>query len=282
MQHEVIMKVKRKSVCLLLCACALPLVLGAVACGKQPREKVVGGIALVYVPGGTFLMGSPDGEGNSDEHPRHRVRVNGFWMGKYEVTQGQYEAVMGNNPSHFKGDNRRPVERVSWNDAVAFCQRFGERNNVPVRLPTEAEWEYACRGGTYTRYYWGNDVSQACRYANIADRSAGRKHPGRRMVDCDDGFAGTAPVGQFSPNAFGLYDMSGNVREWCGDWFGEHYYGSSPEANPSGPSSGLFRVFRGGSWEDLDSNNRSAHRNCDIPGGLHYIFGFRVVVVAGE
>lgn len=259
------------------------------------NTKTVGGIELVYIPGGSFMMGSPDCEGMGDEHPRHRVTVSSFWMGKFEVTQGQYEGVMGKNPSNFQGDSRRPVEQVTWYDALEFCNalslRAGHRpaytidktrkdpNNtyqndqlkwtfrvVPgsngFRLPYEAEWEYAARGGTTTWYYWGNsmDGNYCWYYVN-----SGRL---------------THTVGEMRPNAFGLYDMSGNVWEWCMDWYGEHYYRNSPVTNPVGATSGLSRVHRGGSWNSGGNNIRSALRNYSAPGSRYSYYGFRVVVSA--
>ncbi|HQP50258.1 MAG TPA: SUMF1/EgtB/PvdO family nonheme iron enzyme [Spirochaetota bacterium] len=229
---------------------------------RPGQVKRMGGMDFVFVPGGYFMMGSPDGEGYDREHPRHKVYVSPFWMGKYEVTQAQYQAVMGTNPSNFTGDIRRPVEQVSWNDLVSFCEKFSAKHSVRARLPREAEWEYACRGGTTTRYYWGdNEDGNYCWYYGNSGNT-------------------THPVGQKRPNAFGLYDMSGNVWEWCMDWYDEHYYRNSPEVNPAGPASGSFRVLRGGSWGvDVDGGRSASRGGCD-PGGRNYFGGFRVVVPA--
>ena len=287
-------------------------------CRTVPRRtpagttKTVGGIELVYIPGGSFMMGTSDGMFN--ERPRHKVTVNGFWMGKYEVTQGQYEQVMGRNPSKFKGDTRRPVESVTWYDAVEFCNVLSRMAGlhpaysiekakqdpndtkpcdqliwtvrvVPgsngFRLPYEAEWEYACRDGSTTRFFWGSYDNQACKYANVADHSLRRKYSGRMMVihiNCNDGFAETAPVGKFRPSPIGLHDMIGNVSEWCMDWYGEHYYRTSPEVNPRGPSSGSYRVCRGGSWTFF--HNRPGCRNASDANSKDGEIGFRVVVSA--
>lgn len=243
------------------------------------KTKTIGGVEFVYIPGGEFMMGSPEGEGSNGEHPQHQVKLDGFWMGKYEMTQAQYESVMGNNPSNFKGSNL-PVESVSWNDAVSFCERFGAKYGAQVRLPTEAEWEYACRAGTTTRYYWGDNAGEACRYGNVADKSAKSKYSDWTVVGCNDGYVQTAPVGSFAPNAWGLYDMSGNVWEWCADRYGEKYYGSSPNNNPKGPGAGESRVLRGGSWLDLDLSIRSAYRDWGGPGNRSSSDGFRLVLVA--
>jgi formylglycine-generating enzyme required for sulfatase activity len=230
-------------------------------------KKSIGGIEFVYIRGDSFMMGSNSGE--KDEGPRHRVEVDGFWIGKYEITQRQYQSIMGRNPSRFKGNNR-PVEWVSWHDAIEFCRRFSSRYGVRARLPYEAEWEYACRAGTTTVYYWGNKIhGDYCWYYN---NSGGRTHP----------------VGQKLPNKWGLYDMSGNVYEWCMDWYDENYYKNSPVNNPKGPDYegpdyGKYPVFRGGSWKHSADTLRSGLR-CSLAPRYwpYYSIGFRVVVSAEE
>jgi len=172
------------------------------------------GMKLVYIPAGVFDMGSADGD--SDEKPVHKVQITkGFYMGQYEVTQAQYESVMGSNPSYFKGENN-PVEEVSWEEAVAFCKKLSSRENKTYRLPTEAEWEYACRAGSTTKYCFGDSESQLGDYA---------------WNDKNSNFS-THPVGQKQQNNWGLYDMHGNVYEWCQDWYGENYYSGSPAIDP--------------------------------------------------
>src|SRR3972149_2460822 len=188
-------------------------------------------IEMILVPAGTFMMGSNDGYSN--EQPVHQVTITrSFYLGKYEVTQGQWEAVRGSNPSHFKGA-RNPVEQVSCDD----CQEFAKMLNAQVpgggfRLPMEAEWEYACRAGSTGRFCFGDDDVGLWEYAWDEGNSGGQTHP----------------VGQKRPNAWGLHDMHGNVSEWCSDWYGESYRGWSPAADPPGLGSGGYRAYRGGSW----------------------------------
>lgn len=223
----------------------------------------VTGMEMVFVKGGCYRMGDTFGDGDADEKPVHEVCVNDFYIGKYEVTQGQWKAVMGNNPSHFKncGDNC-PVETVSWNDIQQFLQRLNSRSGKQYRLPTEAEWEYAARsGGKSEKYAGGNDVDAVAWYS---------KNSGSE----------THPVGQKRPNGLGLYDMSGNVREWCSDWYGEKYYSQSPRDNPDGPSSGSYRVLRGGSWLYSPRIVRAAYRLGLNPGDRDNCYGFRMALSA--
>ena len=235
--------------------------------GAMCKEETTG-MEFVYVPGGCFQMGSNNGD--SDEKPAHKVCLEGFWMGKYEVTQAQWETVMGKNPSYFKGADR-PVEQVSWNDAQAFLKKLnGNPSQSPLnqggqrgvfRLPSEAEWEYAARAGTQTAYSFGDDSNQLGDYAWFYDNSGNKTHP----------------VGQKKPNAFGLYDMHGNVWEWCQDWYNESYYANSPQENPQGPSSGQYRLLRGGSWNCLTTYCRSANRYYSPPDLRYDSLGVRVL-----
>ena len=200
------------------------------------------GIEMVFIPAGEFRMGS--NSGSSDEKPVHTVKITRpFYMGKYEVTQGEWQRVMGTNPSHFKGD-RSPVELVGWEKCQAFAAKAGDG----LGLPTEAEWEYACRAGTATAYSFGDDASDLGRYAWYDSNSGDKTHP----------------VGGKLPNAWGLFDMHGNVWEWCSDWLHESYYARSPTDDPQGPSScswRSWRVHRGGSCYSERQVCRSATRS---------------------
>ena len=247
-------------------------------------------LELVWVPPGVFMMGSKDTPRSiasksggidswaSDEYPRHKVSItNGFWMGKYEVTQAQWQTVMGNNPSHFKeAGPKTPVEKVSWNDCQKFMQKVSQRTGQTFRLPTEAEWEYACRAGTETAFHYGDTLT-----SNQANFNGEHPYPHDEAAKGVD-LGKTISVGSYPPNAFGLYDMHGNVFEWCQDWYGENYYQNSPVSDPSGPSYGLGRVTRGGSWREYAGNCRSAYRNGLIPNGCYFIFGLRVVMTSEE
>jgi len=227
---------------------------------------------LVLVPAGKFLMGSPESEKgrSANEGPQHEVTLSKpFFMGVTEVTQEQYESVMGKNPSHFKGKSR-PVEQVSWNDAVEFCKKVSAKTGRAMRLPAEAQWEYACRAGTATPFHTGQTItSELANYDGT--QPYGKGWAGRFLRR-------TLPVGSFGPNAFGLYDMHGNVWEWCVDRYANKYGAAAGKANPQGHASGKHRVLRGGSWYDGPRNCRSASRYWLAPEGTLSDFGFRVVV----
>lgn len=218
----------------------------------------VTGMSFVWVEGGCFEMGSARGE--DDEKPVHKVCVDGFWMGTFEVTQGEWEKVMGNNPSKFKGSDR-PVETVSWNDAQEYIARLNQQTEKRYGLPTEAQWEYAARGGVKSRgfEYAGSNVVNEVAWYN--ENSGGT----------------TIPVGRKLPNELGLYDMSGNVWEWCLDWYDQGYYRWGPSDNPAGPDGGSLRVFRGGGWDSSPGSVRAANRGWDEPGGRFVDLGFRLV-----
>ncbi len=219
-------------------------------------------LEMVLIPAGTFMMGSPEDEIGryTDEGPQHQVTLTkSFYLGKYEVTQAQWQAVMGSNLSYFTGNNR-PVEQVSWNDCQAFIQNLNKLGQGIFRLPTEAEWEYACRAGTTTRFYWGDDpdYSQIGQYAWYWDNSNSQTHE----------------VGTKLPNAWGLYDMSGNVWEWCQDWYGTYPF--SPQVDPAGVNSGSDRVLRGGSCFVYGRYCWSAYRGDRWPGNVDNNLGFRL------
>ncbi len=228
-------------------------------------------LEMVLIPAGEFLMGSPDSDKDAFdwEKPQHRVRITKpFYLGKCLVTQEQWKAVMGNDPSHFKGP-KNPVEEVSWDD----CQEFLEKLNSKVGtqhakfvLPTEAQWEYACRAGSQPRYCFGDDESELDDY-------------GWFLANAGDG---PRPVGQKKPNAWGLFDMHGNVGEWCQDWYGGGYYANSPADDPSGPATGSTRVDRGGGWDRPARYCRSAFRSYYVPGFSFDFVGFRVALVPAD
>ncbi len=206
------------------------------------------GIEMVLIPAGEFMMGEKDK--HSDEGPQHKVKITReFYLGKYEVTQKQYKAVMGNNPSRFR-IAKNPVENVSWNDAAEFCRKLSRKTGKEFRLPTEVEWEYACRAGTTTAFHYGNSLSSD--KANFD----GRYPYGDARRSRYRGW--TTRVGSFKPNDWGLYDMHGNVWEWCSDWYDKDYDKRSPGRDPKGPGSGKYPRLRGGSWGTYASDCRSA------------------------
>ena len=219
--------------------------------------------SMVFVEGGTFQMGATSEQGAdaySDEKPVHSVTVSDFYIGKYEVTQAQWKAVMGNKPSLFQGDNL-PVENVSWDDIQEFIKKLNQLTGKTYRLPTEAEWEYAARGGK---------------------KSKGYKYAGSNTLEVVAWYDGnsnykTHPVGQKQPNELGLYDMSGNVEEWCQDWYGN--YNSSSQTNPTGPASGSCRVIRGSSWGHPALFCRVSSRIYFFPSYGVSSCGFRLVLV---
>jgi uncharacterized protein (TIGR02996 family) len=237
------------------------------------------GMEFVRIPAGSFLMGAAPGEpgAHPDEGPQHPVTLTRpFWLGRFAVTQQQYHEVMNANPSSFQGQ-LRPVEQVSYLDALEFCQRLGnglaeKSAGRTYRLPTEAEWEHACRAGTFTAYHTGPWHSMEL--MNCQKRFS-TSDPERILLDR------TADVGSYPPNAFGLYDMHGNVWEWCSDWYdAEAYHG--PVVDPVGPPSGSGRVVRGGCWEAIGSYCRAAKRHGTGETSLSRYRGFRVVLVANE
>jgi formylglycine-generating enzyme required for sulfatase activity len=176
-------------------------------------------------------------------------------------------------------DSRHPVTHVSWNDAKAMAKWLSKENDMLFRLPSEAEWEYVCRAGTKTTRFWGDTVNDACNYANAADRKVQQQFRDLTIHNCNDGYTYTSPVMSFSANRFGLYDVLGNVWEWCEDIYDENYYDESPENSPKGPSKGNFRVMRGGFWGSKPSDLRCANRSREAPQGRSDTYGFRLVIV---
>jgi sulfatase modifying factor 1 len=242
---------------------------------EQPTEQAAKsitntiGMHLQLIPAGTFLMGSPvTEEGRYDDETQHKVTISKtFYMQTTEVTQGQWKSVMGTEPwkgeDYVKEGPNYAATYVSWNDAVAYCEKLSEKESVTYRLPTEAEWEYACRAGTETAWSFGNDEKVLGDYAWY-DKNA---------LDIRERYAHQVRLKK--PNAFGLYDMHGNAHEWCHDFYGKHYYKQSPAKDPTGPTSGSSRVLRGGSWGNYSRYTRSASRPWfAVP---HYDVGFRLV-----
>ena len=229
------------------------------------------GIPMVLIPAGQFTMG--DDAGEDDERPARKVKVSAFYMDVHEVTQEDYVALLGKNPSKFAGE-RNPVERASWTFATRYCNLRSLKEGLEpcydqasgacnfeasgYRLPTEAEWEYACRAGTATRYSFGNEAGHLGDAAWFEGNSGKRPHP----------------VGEKRPNAWGLYDMHGNVREWCHDRYGEEAYRDGPRADPRGPTEGDERVLRGGGWRSRADACRAAARHSRPPGLADVCFGY--------
>ncbi len=270
------------------------------------------GIRLTLVPAGTFRMGLPNEDADDEHKPQHEVRISAFYLGVTEVTRGQFRQFSqetkyrtdaerdgkggwgwkeeGNsleqdpkftwlNPG-FEQTDEHPVVNVSWNDAVAFCEWLTRVEGRTYRLPTEAEWEYACRAGTTTKYFSGDDEESLASVANVADGTAKTKYPNWTWaIVARDGFVYTAPVAQFRPNAFGLFDMHGNVWEWCHDGFDGEYYKRSPKVDPPGAAQAALRVFRGGGWFCHPHSGYSGGRGRGRPGHPASDLGFRVARV---
>jgi formylglycine-generating enzyme required for sulfatase activity len=248
------------------------LILGSMGtgCARHAAEQMAltipgSDVQLVMrrIPTGTFTMGGrafgPPGFRVDGHEPAHKVTISkSFYMCVYPITQRQWKAVMGTNPSHHKGRPDHPVEMVSWNDSQEFIRKLGKLGLDGFRLPTEAEWEYACRAGTTTLYYWGDDVGKAGDYVWQHSNAAGETHP----------------VGRKKPNAWGLYDMNGNVWEWCGDRYGR--YSAEPRTDPIGAPEGTERVVRGGSYGNGGRSLRSDMRTKRPPVDHYRYYGFRL------
>jgi len=273
------MRACRRQIVSLPSLAAVSLLIATISCSRQaplpeeaatqpkqdepPGEMTTStGIEMVLIRGGEFLMGS---DAEIDARPVHKVSVGDFYMDCYEITQAVYTKIMGKNPAKHDGENN-PVERVRWSDAVRFCnarslaeglqpcydRKTGQCdfNADGYRLPTEAEWEYAFRAGTRGEYYFGNDAANLDAHAWFEENARGKHHP----------------VGQRRPNPFGLYDMAGNVREWCNDWYQVDYYKGASGADPRGPAAGEKKVLRGGAWSSAAESCSAWARYCDDPG----------------
>ena len=253
-------------------------------CEPLPQEPSTGDVMTAELPGGAtmdfvwiepgmFTMGSPDSESGrfSDEGPQHEVTIRrGFWLGRYEITQAQWESVMGTTPwvgqSYVQAHPNHPAVYISWNDMETFVGRLNEAAGETLyRLPTEAEWEYAARAGTTTRWSFGEDESQLRDYAWYAESA------------WNAGLQYAQPVGTKRPNPWGLYDMHGNVWEWVQDWYDSSYYGSSPSVDPPGPTTGSGRVFRGSAFSNSARRVRSASRSRFDPGLRNFVVGVRLL-----
>ncbi len=250
-----------------------------------PAAQSIAESDFVLIKGGTFVMGSPTSEaGREKDESQHRVTVSDFTMGKYEVTQREYRKAMGSNPSQFRGDDL-PVENVTWFEAVQYCNARSVREGLApaytirgqdvrwnraasgYRLPTEAEWEYACRAGTTSPFSTGANITtdQANYYGTYPYNDAARGEYRQKTV----------PVRSFAPNPWGLHNMHGNVWEWCWNWYGS--YAGGDQADPAGASSGAFRVYRGGGWNDFGRHLRCAYRATSPPPSRAGNLGFRLV-----
>jgi sulfatase modifying factor 1 len=265
----------------LICFVLAATLAGICACQRQekdpPKPAVATftnsiGMEFVWIPPGSFMMGSPAEESERvDNEALHKVTLTkGFNMGIYTVTQEQWKEIMGNNPSAFTGkrylQKNLPVERVSWDDCQAFIKKLRQKDNKPYRLPTEAEWEYACRAGTKTPFHFGETIStDQANYDGNEIYGNGKKGMSRQK---------TTPVGSFPANAWGLHDMHGNVWQWCQDIYGE--YPQKDVVDPQGPDKGDARVLRGGSWDHFPRSCRSACRYRDGPGLRGNVYGLRV------
>ncbi len=241
--------------------------------GAEKSVKLKDGVELdlIYLEGGSFQIGSLSDEPDrwESEGPAHKLNIDGFWIGKYEVTQAQYEAVMGTNPSTFK-HAEKPVEGVSWYDAREFCRKLSQYTDLTFFLPTEAQWEYACRAGTTGPFAYGYCLDSLNAVYNGQFPYQSCQEGWRPRESCN--------VGTCMPNPWGLYDMHGNVWEWCQDWFDDTFYARSPKYNPAGANSGTERIRRGGSWSGRSCYCRSANRAHSVPTFTRNDLGFRVVL----
>ncbi|MDZ7620048.1 MAG: formylglycine-generating enzyme family protein [Patescibacteria group bacterium] len=289
-------------------------------CGTRPAPEVIADLGdgvkleMVLIPAGAFTMG--DDAGLDDEKPAHKVTITKpFYLGKHEVTVEQFRRFVeatgyltdAEKGTGFEGafgwdreamefamnaeyswrspgfpqSDTDPVVNVSWNDAVAFCEWLSREEGKSYRLPTEAEWEYACRAGTTTDYSHGDDPEGVAKVGNVADAEFAEQFPELEgLIKASDGFVHTSPAGSFPPNAFGLRDMHGNVWEWCADWYDPEYYALAPANDPLGPAAGEERVYRGGGWFNCTRGCRSASRSASQPENRNLTLGFRVAMTA--
>jgi sulfatase modifying factor 1 len=299
------------------------------ATGRNDNLQNSIGMKFVLIPAGEFLMGAAESDGDAEEHekPQHRVRISKpFYLGVHEVTVGSFRRFVsatghrtfaethGKGSSGYNAEQRgfeywkqgytwkyvgwkqhddHPVLNVTSDDALAFCRWLSQEEKKVYRLPTEAEWEYACRAGTTTRFFSGDTVDDVKGTANVLDQALiekwanaardlklGKPHRYNVPVPWDDGHPFTAPVGRFKANAFGLFDMHGNVAEWCADWYDKDYYRSSPAVDPKGPEQSNARVVRGGTFLSNHKAARATMRVASLPDYHNYVIGFRIALEA--
>lgn len=269
-----------KMPCTVLILLLLAFVVAAHA--EPPYVDPSTGMEFLFIKGGCYQMGDSVGEGDPNERPAHEVCLSDFYIGQHEVTNGQFKKF---RPQHNSGksldinldEEKQPVANVSWEDAVAFSQWLSQTSGQTYRLPTEAEWEYAARSGSNQSRFWGNNPDEACTYANVADLTAKERREKWTAFSCNDGYAVSAPVGSFKPNGNGLFDMLGNVWEWCEDVYNSEAYHKLPKDNPLYGGSGEYRVMRGGGWSNGPLGIRSSHRVGLSPDFGHHSLGFRLV-----
>lgn len=243
------------------------------------------GMEFALIKGGCFEMGDLVGDGDINERPVHEACVSDFYLGKYEVTNAQFKKFSPDHNSNTRkasqlDSDQQPVVNVSWEEAADYAEWLSGKTGATYRLPTEAEWEYAARAGSRQNHFWGNSPDEACQYANVADITAKKKRANWTTFFCEDRFLTSAPVGSFMPNGNGLFDMLGNVWEWCEDTYNSEAYSKLPKNNPIYEGSGEYKVMRGGGWSNGPLGIRSSHRVGLSPDVNHYSLGFRLVKTA--
>lgn len=249
---------------------------GKVVSGKCKVHKIAIGdnvhLECVLIKSGEFIMGAQETESTESESPVHKVLISkDFYIGRYHITQEQYLKIMGNNPSEFPGNSTLPVDSVSYFDAKKFCELISKSTGRQFSLPSEAQWEYACRAGTSSPFNFGSILNGDNANCKGSDLPYGTEHKGVFL-------AKTSPVGSYKANAWGLYDMHGNLFHWCNDWYDEKYYINSPKIDPQGPLKGEFRCVRGGAWDYYAKYCRSGFRGRLLPSKKYNNVGFRVVI----
>ncbi|HMK61530.1 MAG TPA: formylglycine-generating enzyme family protein [Dissulfurispiraceae bacterium] len=269
---------KSQGVLLIILFILSPVLVQAASTYTDP----IAGMEFVGLKGGCYEMGDSVGDGDPNERPAHEVCVSDFSMGVYEVTNAQFRKFKADhNSGSYEGlalnGDKQPAVFVSWEDAIAYAKWLSGKTGQKFRLPTEAEWEYACRASTKSSRFWGNNPDDACVYANVADSTAKKRWSRWTTFACDDKYAVSAPVGSYKPNAFGLYDMLGNVWEWTQDIYNSEAYSKLPKNNPVYAGAGEYRVMRGGGWSNGPMGIRCSHRVGLSPDFGHHALGFRLV-----